>query len=222
MRDKLICAGIAIILAIIGLLVFGMTATTTPDVVKLGVSDYIYEPSAESGYIAEKIIGDPDKAKLTIFEYADFGCSHCAEWNGKINDLLDKYGDDIALVFRAHDLGFQNGAMAARAATAAQIQGYFKEYKDLLFANQVEWFYAEGEELTKILSDYFVEVSGGLGDVDKFLSDMESESVGLRLAFEQLMGEKANLTGTPMFRIGGKTVKPSKLVETIERKLADK
>ncbi len=220
MRDKLIGAVAVILLVVVGIFIFW--TTTTSDAGELGVSDYIHEPSAESGYIAEKIIGDPDKAKLTIFEYADFGCSHCAEWNGKINDLLDKYGDDIALVFRAYDLGFQNGPIVARAATAAQIQGYFKEYKDLLFANQVEWFYAEGEELTKILSDYFVEVSGGLGDVDKFLSDMESEGVGLRLAFEQLMGEKAKLAGTPMFRIDGKTVKLSKLVETIERKMADK
>ena len=183
-------------------------------------ADTIHDASEETGFIGEKIIGNPNEAKLTIYEYADFGCSHCAEWNKKINELISKYDGQIALVYRSYDLGFKNGPAAARAATAAQLQGYFKEYKDLLFTNQTEWYYEESEELNETLVEYFKEASNNSGDVDKFKSDMKSDAVKKRLKFEQRLGRAINLAGTPTFRIDGETVQLGELVEKIEGELA--
>ena len=53
--------------------------------------DFIQEASEETGFIGEKIVGNPSEAKVVIYEYADFGCSHCADWNRRINDLMDKH-----------------------------------------------------------------------------------------------------------------------------------
>ena len=112
--------------------------------------------------------------------------------------------------------------MAARAATAAQIQGYWKEYKDMLFANQTEWVYAEGGELSGLLIEYFEAASDGAGDLEKFENDMSSDVVKKRLDFEQSMGKKVNLRGTPLFRIDGENVSPDNLIRTIEEKILSK
>lgn len=187
--------------------------------------DKIYEPSEETGFIAEKVIGNPEEAKLIIYEYADYACSHCADWNQIINNLIEKHDGKIAVVFRGYDLGlknslgFRNGTAAARAATAAQIQGYFKEMKDLLFSNQAEWFNAKETELNGLFSGYFKQASNGSGDIDKFIEDMASDSVETRLEFEQNLGKKAGLTGTPTFRINDRTIDLDKLVDTIEKRL---
>ena len=213
---KKILIGAAIVAAIVGIICLAIFKTEPPI-----NADTIHDASEETGFIGEKIIGNPDEAKLTIYEYADFGCSHCAEWNRKINELISKYDGQIALVYRSYDIGqFKNSPVAARAATAAQIQGYFKEYKDLLFTNQTEWYYEDSEELNETLVEYFKEASNNSGDVDKFKSDMKSDAVKKRLKFEQRLGKAINLAGTPTFRIDGETIPISELVETIEKKVS--
>ena len=129
--------------------------------------------------------------------------------------MVQEYNGKLAVVFRNYDLGFVNGPVAAQAATAAQMQGYFGEYTDLLFNNQAEWGYAEGTELERLLGEYFVSASGGAGDLGKFREDMGSDAVKKRLGFEQNMGKKVNLRGTPLFRIDGETVPAGDLVEKI-------
>ncbi|MBR3368827.1 thioredoxin domain-containing protein [Candidatus Saccharibacteria bacterium] len=181
--------------------------------------DFIQEASEETGFIGEKIVGNPSEAKVVIYEYADFGCSHCADWNRRINDLMDKHEGEIALVFRSYDLGFKNGVAAARAATAAQIQGYFEGYKDLLFENQAEWFYEEDDRLLAIFSGFFEQASDGSGDLEKFIEDMSSENTKKRLQFEQSLGKKIHLVGTPTFRVEGKTIPLGDLIRVIEEKI---
>lgn len=165
---------------------------------------------------SEKIIGDPQKAKVVVFEYADYGCSHCAEWNNTINGLVEKYGGDIAIVYRSDDLGFKNGTMAARAATAADFQGYWKKYKDLLFKNQAEWLYATAGDAEDLFVEYFKTASDNKGDVNKFKDDMKGDAVAAQLAYENEMCDRAGVKGTPTFRINGKKIALKDVVSTIE------
>ena len=218
MKSAKIIIGIAIVATIIGIVC--LTVPKSEPSVTTNV-DSIFASSTETGFISEKIVGDPDAAELTIYEYADYSCPHCADWNKIVNDLMEKYDGRIALVFRSYDIGqFKNSPVAARAATAAQIQGYFKEYKDLLFANQAEWVYAKATQLDGLFSGYFEKVSNDAGDLDKFKEDMTGDSVQTRLDFEQNLGKSAGLTGTPTFRINGRSIGLDKLVETIEALLS--
>ena len=182
--------------------------------------DSITEVSAQTGGISEKITGDPDQAKVVVYEYMDFSCAHCASWNVRINELLKEYGEKLAVVFRYYNLNLtKNSLVAARAATAAQLQGYFKEYKDLLFTNQSEWGYVGSEKLENLLADYFTQASNGTGDLEKFKNDLNSSAVKKRLDYEQNMGKKVNLEGTPLFRINGETVPLDTLLDTIKNAL---
>ncbi len=183
--------------------------------------DTINPASEESGYIHENVIGDPEKAKVVLYEYADFACSHCADWNRTINSLLGKYGEKLALVFRYYSIGSTNGPIVARAAIAAGLQGYFKEYKDLLFNNQSEWYYKSGDDLTELLVQYFNKASDNKGDVDKFKTDTESAAVKKRIEFDRKLAKAIGLTGTPTFRINGEKIEVKQLVETIENKMAE-
>lgn len=186
---------------------------------QVNTADTVHHASAETGFIPEKVMGDTTKAKVVLYEYADYGCSHCAEWNRIINDLLDKYGDKLAVVFRGYNLGFNNGVLAAKAAIAAQNQGYFEKYKDLLFNGQSEWLYTTSDEALKLFVRYLGQASGNKGDVYKFQDDINSESVKIRVEFDQKMGEKIELKGTPMFRIDGETIPATDLTNIIEQKM---
>lgn len=202
-----------LLLAVVGLIII-INSTGSDDGISL---DSIIEPSEQTGNIPEKIIGDHDEASLIVYEYADYGCSHCADWNRQMNELVKKYDGKLAIIFRGYNIGFQNGLAAAYAATAAQIQGYWKEYKDLLFANQLEWIYAEKKDANDLFVEYFKQASSNTGDTEKFKDDMNSASVKTRVSFEQKMGKKVGLQGTPLFRINGESVPVGELVETIEK-----
>ena len=180
--------------------------------------DRIFEPSEENGNISEKIIGDIDTAKVVVYEYGDYGCHYCADWNEKINTLLEKYSGKMALVFRAYDLGFQNGHLAAVAATAAQLQGYWKEYKDILFERQGDWSSVSAADADSLFVSYFEEASGRYGSTERFRSAMQSDNVSDRVSFEHKLGVKAGVDGTPTFHINGRQVSLSNLEQKIEEK----
>ena len=207
------------VLAVLGLIAVAVAGLAVIAFTSMGESyDKVFEASEESGNIPEKTIGDPSKAKLVIYEYADYGCSHCAEWNATMTRLVNEYGGDLAVVFRHFDLGYQNGHTVALAATAAQLQGYWEEFKSIVFAYQEDWFYAPEDEIENILVSYFMEISNGLGDAEKFVSDMKSEAVEKRIQFENKIGNKVGVKGTPTFRMGGKEAN----LNTLEDKIAEK
>ena len=107
----------------------------------------IIPASEASGNIAELVNGDID-APVKIIEYGDYQCTACAPMNPYINELIKKYDGKVAVVFRTMILDYhQNGEQAARAALAANEQGYWKEFKDILFENEDEWFYSDRAEL---------------------------------------------------------------------------
>lgn len=210
-------------LAVIGMIVAVLGGMALLIGLNLGENvDKVYEASEDSGNIPEKVIGDASKAKVILYEYADYGCTHCAEWNEAIESYVDQFNGDLAVVFRAYDLGYQNGHAVSLAATAAQLQGYWKEFKDIVFSTQEDWFYSSSSDLQTQLVEYFEQATDGEGDTAKFLADMKSNDVEKRVGFENKLGKKANIDGTPTFRLGGKAVNPSNLQTLISEKINKK
>ena len=165
----------------------------------------IIPASAASGNRPENIKGDPE-APVKIYEYADYQCEHCATLNPYINQLLAEYGGKVALVYRGYIMPYhaQNGPIAAAAANAAALQGYWTEMKDTLFANQDEWFYAKPADMPGYLDKYFLMASSSQGDLTKFHQDMQSEAVKQKIAFDYGLYEKADLQWTPIIFIEDK------------------
>ena len=160
-----------------------------------------------TGGLSENVKGGGAEAPVLIFEYADYQCPGCASTNPYMNEILEKYGDKVGLVFRSYLLSYhQNGRAAAAAANAAALQGYWKEYADLVFANQSEREAAKGSDRTDLFVKYFNTASKGAGDVEKFKQDMTSEAVAKKIDFDIAMGEKIDVQGTPAYYIDGELV----------------
>ena len=114
-----------------------------------------------TGGLAENVDGDPD-APVLLYEYGDYQCTACAPMNPYINELLEEYDGKVAVVFRTYIMSYHdNGVAAASAANAAAIQGYWKEYKDLLYETQNDWYYAEGDERQQMFEQYFEQATDG-------------------------------------------------------------
>jgi len=84
------------------------------------------------------IRGNPN-APITLVVYSDFQCAFCARASPLLQSLLKKYPDDVRIVFKHHAPKSQHGSRAlALASLAAQEQGRFWEFHDVVFAHQGE------------------------------------------------------------------------------------
>ena len=156
-----------------------------------------------SGGLAENIDGDPD-APVLLYEYGDYQCTACAPMNPYINELIEEYDGKLAVVFRTYIMSYHdNGVVAASAANAAAIQGYWKEYKDLLYETQNDWYYAEGDERQQMFEQYFEQATDGKGDLEQFRQDMGSKEVAQKIKFDSALSERVGLEWTPSFYLDG-------------------
>jgi len=167
----------------------------------------IIEPNRDNGYIGDHVKGNPD-AEVLIFEYADYQCPGCAGLNPTINEVIEKLDGKVALVYRSYLLSYHTNATAAASAVeAAGLQGYWKAYADKMFAGQDDWYYATSSERTEIFDKYFVEVTEGKGDMDKFHSDIASENVAKKISFDMGIGKRIDISGTPALYTDGQWIK---------------
>ncbi len=206
---------------IIGVLVASFVALIGVSVYQSGRStiDYdqydlgtVLEASEESGEIGELIMGDPD-APVKVFEYGDYQCTACAPTNPYIKQIVEEYNGKVAVVFRTYILSYHNnGTAAASAALAAAQQGYWSEYKDLLFTNQNDWYYSDAAKRQEQFEQYFEQVTKGKGDLEKFREDMNSEAVKKKIEFDRGVYEKVTAADgeddqwTPMFYVDGELI----------------
>lgn len=172
----------------------------------------VLDANEETGEIGEMIVGNPD-APVKIFEYGDYQCTACAPMNPYVKKLVEEYDGKVAVVFRTYILSYHNnGTAAASAALAAAAQGYWSEYKDLLFTNQNDWYYSDAATRQEQFEQYFEQVSKGKGDLEQFRTDMNSEAVKKKIEFDRGVYEKVTAADgeddqwTPMFYIGGELI----------------
>ena len=166
----------------------------------------VIAPDEHNGNIGDHVKGSAD-APVLIFEYADYQCPGCASMNPRVNQAVDELKGKLGVVYRNYLLSYhQNGTAAASAAEAASLQGYWKPYADLLFANQSEWEYTSGSDRSAIFDKYFVEASGGQGDLDKFHNDIASSAVSKKISFDMGLGKHIDIPGTPAFFVDGQYI----------------
>jgi protein-disulfide isomerase len=86
-------------------------------------------------------ISGKQDAAVSLVEYSDFQCPACGAYYPVIEQVIEKYKDQISFEYRHYPLTtiHQNAFAAARASEAAGKQGAFWEMYRLLFANQAAW-----------------------------------------------------------------------------------
>ena len=132
--------------------------------------------------------------------------------NPKINALVEEYDGKVAVVFRTEIMDYhQNGTAAASAALAAAKQGYWQEYKDLLFTNQNDWYYSDVQQRQSQFEEYFTKASRcntfrcrqqKQQRLAQFREDMGSKEVSQKISFDAGMADEKKISWTPTFYVG--------------------
>jgi cyclophilin family peptidyl-prolyl cis-trans isomerase/predicted DsbA family dithiol-disulfide isomerase len=145
--------------------------------------------------------GNPD-AKLVVVEYSDFQCPYCSGAAEFLTGLVERFPDEMYVVFRHFPLTsiHDKAVIAAEAAEAAGVQGQFWGMHDLLFERQAEWSGRAVGEMPGVLAGYAEEL--GL-DVAQFSRALEDGTYRERVegAFEEARG--LGIGGTPTLFING-------------------
>jgi protein-disulfide isomerase len=139
-------------------------------------------------------------AKVTIVEFSDFQCPHCAAAHPELVRLLREFEGQVRLVYKYFPLsGHSRAAPAARAAEAARAQGKFWEMHDLLFEHQRE---LEDDDIRKYAQQL------GL-DMERFERDWNAEDTAQRVDADRQLGIKLGIEATPSFFVDGRSFRES-------------
>jgi protein-disulfide isomerase len=134
-------------------------------------------------------------APVTLVEFSDYECPHCAAVAPVLRDIEREFGERLRVVHMHFPLSGHIHAMpASRAAVAAGRQGKFWEYHDLLFANQSALETANLEQYAQRL---------GL-DLARFRADAAGNESEARVAADRREGERLQIDGTPAVYINGR------------------
>jgi protein-disulfide isomerase/uncharacterized membrane protein len=144
-------------------------------------------------------------APVTIVEYSDFACSHCARARQDLDRLLSRRPDDVRLVFRHFPLDTScnptlrrsvhpRACEAAVAAECAGELGKFWEFHDYLFDNQET-------------HDY-VAAARALGlDAEQFQSCLRSGRGRAAVARDVAAASSLGVESTPTLFFNGRVVR---------------
>jgi Na+/H+ antiporter NhaA len=137
----------------------------------------------------------PLGARVTLLEYGDYQCPHCAAAAPVIRDLLDRSEGRLRFVFRHLPLVdvHPGAALAAEAAEAAGEQGRFWEMHDRLLDHQED---LDAHDL--------VRHAAAIGlDLARFQADLDTGRFSARVGQDVNSAEEAGVAGTPTFFIDG-------------------
>ena len=136
----------------------------------------------------------PKDAKVTVVEFFDYNCGFCKQSSDWLKGVMEKYPDDVRIVFK--ELPILDGRTktsrnAAKAALAAARQG---KYSTMHFSMMTERSLTE--ERVFALAE-----KAGL-DMDKLKKDMKDKELDRQLEDGLLLANRIPaLTGTPFFVI---------------------
>jgi predicted DsbA family dithiol-disulfide isomerase len=140
------------------------------------------------------ILGDK-AAPVTLVEFSDFECPHCAAASTLLHDIVEESNGQVRLAFRNFPLPRNKGSgQAAIAGLAAQRQGKFWQLHDAMF-----------EHRTNLDSEVILRLAEEVGlDVTQFEEDLLDPALEARLRSEFEEGERLGVHGTPTLFINGR------------------
>jgi len=139
----------------------------------------------------------PEGAKVTLVEFSDFQCPYCSRAGKASKQIKEKYEDRVRFVFRQFPLSFHKQAhLAAQASLAADAQGKFWPYHDLLFENQ--------RKLDRPSLDKYAKQLGL--NMAKFKKALDDKTYAKVVDTDMELGKEVAVSGTPTWFLNGKRV----------------
>ena len=161
---------------------------------------------------ADHVRGAPS-ALVTLVEYADFECLHCARAFPLLVRYLEEFRGTLRVVFRHFPLGWEHpaSALAARAAEAAARQGKFWEMHDELFRNP-------GMLHREALHAHAASIDL---DLARFSADLDDPQLVARIERDITSGRASSVNATPTFFVDGARYANSRNVEGLRDAIFD-
>ena len=136
----------------------------------------------------------PASAPVTIVEFGDYQSTFCKMEESALQQVRDRYGDQVRLVFKDFPpLTSKDAVAAAEAARCANEQGKFSQFRDALYADQSRMAVADLKATAR-----------GLGlDSAKFDSCLESGKYSSAVEADIEEGLRLGIKSAPSFFVNG-------------------
>lgn len=181
----------------------------------------------EAGSVTNHTIGESELG-INVTEYGDFQCSACFRYHPILQQLKEKYKDQVVFQFRHFPIvsSHPNAMVAHRAAEAASKQGKFWEMHDRLFESAyvftgeqlVPTNWAASNNPSSEIETYAEEL--GL-DMEQYRADVQASSTGADIQADIQAGNDARVTGTPTFLINGQRIDTPNSFEAFDQLIQD-
>jgi protein-disulfide isomerase len=160
----------------------------------------------------------PDKAPVTITEFASMTCPHCAAFNAEVFPKLKaEYIDTgkIRYIFREFPLDVKAaaGSMLARCIAKGDANKYFA-VTDLLFRSQNDWVM---KNTTETLTRIGKQAGLSAQEVEDCLKDQKL--LDQISADQKYANDVLKVDSTPTFFINGERIKGETSLEEFEKKI---
>jgi protein-disulfide isomerase len=136
----------------------------------------------------------PATAPVTIIEFGDYPSTFCKMDESALQQVRDKYGDRVRMVFKDFPpLTSKDAVEAAMAARCANEQGKYRQFRDLLYADQ-----------SKLAVSDLKAAAKGLGlDSAKFDSCLDSGKYSSAIEEDIEEGIRLGVRNSPTFFVNG-------------------
>lgn len=136
-----------------------------------------------------------EHAPLTLVEYGDYQCPHCAAVYPVVKQLQQEFGTQLRFVFRNFPMAqlHEYALLASIAAEAAAKQGKYWEMHDQILEHQ-----------RSLNESYLLVFAKDIGlDLEVFQNDLEDETFTEKVENDFESGIRSGVNGTPSFFING-------------------
>lgn len=160
------------------------------------------KPKAEEAPVVDVAVGDAPsrgeaRAPVTIVLFSDFECPYCVRAEKTLGEVAAARPGKVRVVFKHRPLPMHEHArLAARAAVAAEKQGRFWAYHDVLVAHRDALDRASLEAYAR---------DAGLSLL-RFDRDLDDTSLDARIAADEAQAETLSVKGTPTAFVNGRRI----------------
>jgi len=154
----------------------------------------------------------PENAPIKIVEFGDFQCPFCARLVPVLEQVFEKYGSKVRLVFRQFPLPFHSAAFkAAEASLCANDQGKFWDLHEAMYENQQQ-----------LQVDNLKAKATALGmNAEQFNSCLDSGKFSASVQADTQAGNQAGVLGTPALFINGRFISGAVPLDQITKIIDD-